>query len=161
MILHHLNDLLKLNVILGSSSPRRQQLLSQIKLAYEVVVSQFPEDLNKGSFVTPEDYVKQTAYEKLQDVKKQVEESGKPCRMIIGADTVVVLGNKILEKPADFAHGREMLGSLSGCNHEVLSSVVILYRTSLDREWQCEQFQVTTKVKLAELSPELIDVSIE
>ena len=160
MILHCLSDILKLNVVLGSSSPRRQQLLNQIKIAYEVIVSQFAEDLDKKLFDSPEEYVKRTAYEKLQDVKRQVEQSGKPSRMIIGADTVVVLGNKILEKPADFAHGREMLSSLSGQYHDVVSSVVILYRRSLESDWESEQFQVTTKVKLAQLSSEMIDVSV-
>ena len=157
MISDVLSRLNALCIVLGSSSPRRQQLLAQIGLKYTVVKSNFPEDLAKNQFEKPEEYVRATARNKLEDVRKQVDESYESCRLIIGADTVVVLDGRIMEKPASADEAKRMLKSFSGRAHQVISSCVLLYKTKAV-QWNCEQFETVTDVNFATLSDSIIEV---
>ena len=158
MISDVLSRLNALCIVLGSSSPRRQQLLAQIGLKYTVVKSNFPEDLAKNQFEKPVEYVRATARNKLEDVRKQVDESYESCRLIIGADTVVVLDGRIMEKPASADEAKRMLKSFSGRAHQVISSCVLLYKTKANVQWNCEQFETVTDVNFATLSDSIIEV---
>ena len=72
MISDIVSKLNALCIVLGSSSPRRQELLKRIGLQFLVVKSNFPENLDKGSYKLPHEYVRETALKKLTDVKTQV-----------------------------------------------------------------------------------------
>ena len=110
------------DVYLASASPRRRELLAQIGVRYELVVSDIPEIPRVGE--TPENFVTRMAVEKAQAGKGIIGSTGdKP---VLGADTAVVVDNEILGKPADREQGLAMLQRLSGRRHEVMSAVALL-----------------------------------
>ncbi|MEO0997625.1 MAG: Maf family protein [Pseudomonadota bacterium] len=109
-------------LILGSGSPRRLELLAALGLAPRVVVADIDERV--AAVETPPDYVKRMAREKCAAVVARTggAESGK---LVLAADTVVVANDEILGKPADRAAALAMLGRLSGQTHCVLTAVAL------------------------------------
>lgn len=87
-------------IILASASPRRVQIINEILgLCAMVVPSTFPEDLDKKMF-SPEEYVMENARRKALEVYERLEaEWSFPPSLVVGADTVVILDDEILEKP--------------------------------------------------------------
>ena len=112
-------------IYLASASPRRQELLRQIGIAFEVMPSNLLEVPQAGE--RPEDYVLRVARDKAQHVARQVRERGLAPRPVLGADTEVVLGDEILGKPRDAQQGQAMLRKLAGRTHEVLTELVLLH----------------------------------
>jgi septum formation protein len=112
------------NVILASGSPRRSDILSNLGIEFKIQVSDFEENLCKGEFKTPKDYVLQTAKCKMNSVYGK--NSGNNT-MIIAADTIAVLESTILEKPTSESHALEMLTMLNGKCHSVLTALVVYY----------------------------------
>lgn len=115
-------------IILGSASPRRRELLQQIGVDFEVLVSQAKECYQSR---IPQDIVKELALVKAQNVAgllaKQTPVAGKDVSyVIIGADTIVVRDAQILGKPRDSEEAFEMLQSLQGRSHEVYTGVALL-----------------------------------
>ncbi len=110
-------------IILASGSPRRQELLEQMGLGYQVVVS----DVDEGglSHMPPEGLVQALASLKANAVAKGISDE-KQDFLIIGADTLVVLDNEILGKPKDSQDAEQMLRSLSGKRHIVYTGVSII-----------------------------------
>ncbi|RLL43712.1 septum formation inhibitor Maf [Oceanobacillus piezotolerans] len=111
-------------LILASSSPRRQELLSQVKIPFQIRKPNIDEsqiDTNN-----PIDKVQQLAA-----LKGQAVEMKEANEVILSADTVVAFQNRIFEKPKNHQDAYEMLKALSGCVHEVYSGIMI---RSLDRE---------------------------
>jgi len=106
-------------LILASASPRREQLLNQIGLEFSVVPSEVIEDFSLA--LPPEAFTEHWAREKA----KYVAENN-PDTMVIGADTIVVLDEKILGKPKNIMDSFSMLQSLSGRTHEVITGMSIL-----------------------------------
>ena len=113
------------NVILASGSPRRSDILSNLGIKFKIQVSDFEENLCKEYFKTPKDYVLQTARGKIDSV--YAKNSGNNT-LIIAADTIVVLGSQILEKPVSESHALEMLSMLNGQSHSVLTALVVYYK---------------------------------
>lgn len=109
---------------LASASPRRQELLHQLGIAFEVLPSNILEVREAGE--TPSEYVVRVALDKARYVARLVKERGLPAYPVLGADTEVVLDGMILGKPRDRAHGLKMLGRLAGRGHEVLSAVALI-----------------------------------
>ena len=105
--------------ILASKSPRRKDLLDQIGFKFSVVVSQFKEYQNKN--IPPEALAETLAREKALNVAKIY-----PDNIIIGADTIVTLENKVLGKPKDEKESFEMLKFLSGKSHEVITGISLI-----------------------------------
>lgn len=106
-------------IVLASSSPQRKYLLKKIVDDYEILPSQFDE-----STITnwpPEKHVMELAYGKARAVASKIDEG-----LIIGADTVVVLDDRILGKPSDDKEAQEMLSMLSGRTHSVLTGICVL-----------------------------------
>ena len=99
-------------LILASASPRRRELLENAGLTFEVRPAAIDETVREGE--APADYVLRLAETKARAVWR-------PGEITLGADTTVVVDNRILEKPADEADARRMLGLLSGRAHEVLT----------------------------------------
>lgn len=110
-------------IILGSASPRRRELLRQIGVEFEVMVSKGEE---KYKSAVPEEIVKELALEKAENVSEEIEKCTKKDLVIIGADTIVVLGGEILGKPVDEADAFRMLKSLQGRVHRVYTGVALL-----------------------------------
>ena len=106
------------SVVLASASPRRQELLRQIGLNFEVVVKSVDETISGG--IAPQEGVRELAFRKV----KAVIDSN-IAGIIIGADTVVVHQGNILGKPADFSDAVKTLRYLSGSEHLVITGFCI------------------------------------
>ena len=131
-------------IILASASPRRRELLGQLGLPFEVIVSGLDE--TPWPDEKPASYSIRNAADKAREVLGRVEGDV----TIIAADTIVVLGDRILEKPADAAHASEMLRTLSGVEHEVITGLCVLSRRDSDERLQADA--VRTAVKFRALS---------
>lgn len=109
-------------IVLASASPRRTALLAQIGLSCRVEVSGLGDD---GEAVLPgedpEAHALRLALAKARDVAGRLETG-----LVIGADTVVVLGDRILGKPADPGEANAFLLALSGRTHRVISGVAVV-----------------------------------
>ncbi len=110
-------------LILASGSPRRQHLLRQIGLRFEVHESNIDEVFNSSK--SPASNVKFLALEKATTVAAIYKNA-----VVVGADTIVVLGKRILGKPRTKSEARKMLMSLSGRTHTVLTGFAIIDRPS-------------------------------
>ena len=106
-------------IILASSSPRRTELLNQLALEFKVIPADIDESIHEGEVVT--DYVHRMAFEKGRVVRQQCQ----PSDLIISADTAVSIDQQILGKPESEENGIQMLATLSGCVHTVLTAVVV------------------------------------
>ena len=106
-------------IILGSASPRRKELLSQIGVPFEVRVS------NKEEVYTntvPKEIVKELALMKAENVASEIQARNV---IVIGADTIVVHEEQILGKPKDEEDAKRMLGMLQNHRHQVYTGVCI------------------------------------
>lgn len=133
--------------ILASGSPRRRQLLGMLYPGLSVIPSTVDEPPYESGL--PSAYAENLARMKAADVAQH-----HPNALVIGADTIVVLGGQILGKPADAAHAREMLRSLSGNTHTVISAVCLV-RTAADPAAEPDQvhvFSEATQVRFGELT---------
>jgi septum formation protein len=131
------------NVYLASLSPRRQKLLSQIGISFELLKVRVDETYRRGE--TPEQHVIRLALAKAKAGLESLQ--GRPLLPVLGADTMVVVDQKILGKPRDRDDGLAMLAALSGREHCVLSAVALVAgtrrATRLQKSW----------VRWRELSP--------
>jgi len=109
----------KRSIVLGSSSPRRYRLLRESGVVFTQVVPHTDE--TRGENEPPERYALRLAKEKALEIAAQ----SKPEAIVIGADTVVSLGDKILEKPVDEADAFRILSFLSGKRHEVCTALAL------------------------------------
>lgn len=110
-------------IYLASASPRRQELLRQLGIEFEVMPSNILEVRAAGE--TPAQYVTRVAGDKARHVAQLIKQRGLPTHPVLGADTEVVLDGEILGKPENAAHGMDMLRRLAGRTHEVLSAVCV------------------------------------
>ncbi|XP_036127406.1 probable bifunctional dTTP/UTP pyrophosphatase/methyltransferase protein [Molossus molossus] len=151
--------LLQKRVVLASASPRRQEILSNAGLRFEVVPSRFKEQLNKASFPTPYAYAMETAKQKALDVARRVHQKDlRAPDIVIGADTIVAVGGLILEKPMDKQDAYSMLSRLNGKEHSVFTGVAIIHCSYQDGRLDMEvsEFYEETLVKFSQLSEELL-----
>jgi septum formation protein len=106
-------------LILASASPRRADLLRAAGIPFEVHPADVDESLLAGE--NPGPYVR-----RLAEAKARVVAAARPDRIVLGADTVVVLEGQILGKPTDADDARRMLRLLSGRTHEVVTGVCVI-----------------------------------
>lgn len=107
-------------IYLASNSPRRAELLSQIGVTFTRVEASIEEFHQQGE--SAEQYVCRLSQQKAQAGFQNSRQD----RPVLGADTIVVFANNILEKPRDKAHAREMLLMLSGATHQVFTAVTLV-----------------------------------
>lgn len=107
------------SLYLASGSPRRSELLTQLGLPFERLSTEVEEQRRADE--QAEHYVRRLALEKAQ-AGVAVASLDLP---VLGADTVVVLHNEVLEKPADTAAAASMLRKLSGQTHQVMTAVAL------------------------------------
>lgn len=110
-----------LDIILASRSPRRRDLLALLGQPFRIVEPTHEEQRQPGEHAA--DYAVRNAREKARSVRHHAGTAG---FFIIGADTIVVLDERILEKPRDAAHARAMLQALSNRAHEVITGLCLL-----------------------------------
>ena len=95
-----------MKIILASQSPRRKELLKLVVPEFETITSNIDENIQKN--LSPEDRVKEIAYQKAKEVYKKTTGD----RIIIGADTMVLKDNKIYGKPKDEEQAKEYIKDL-------------------------------------------------
>ncbi|MBR2646307.1 MAG: septum formation protein Maf [Clostridia bacterium] len=108
--------------ILASASPRRKELLGEV-LDDFLILPSTAEEVVEGT-PTPAELVQTLAKQKASEVAARKEAQG---YAVLGADTVVAIGDKVLGKPKDEADAFQMLSKLSGRTHEVYTGVCMLY----------------------------------
>ncbi|GLC47019.1 hypothetical protein PLESTB_001723400 [Pleodorina starrii] len=165
MLLQHKTALNAKRVVLASGSKQRRELLSNMGVKFEILVSRFDEKLPKDRFPSGAEYALETARHKALDVaamvsEQQQQQHGPPVDLIISADTVVEADGVILEKPDDEEHAFQMISSLSGRDHQVHTGVSLVLPGEPDPSTGqppfVRSFSVTTDVTFAKLSPETI-----
>ena len=109
-----------MQIILASSSKRRQDLLKMINLDYKVIVSDEEEVIDKS--LTVLENCQNISYQKALNVLKKVKEDN----IIISCDTVVCKDNELIGKPKDKLDATLMLKKLSGTSHIVYSCLTVL-----------------------------------
>lgn len=146
-------------LILGSSSPRRKELLSVVGLNYEVIKPETEELHRPGEPAL--DYVRRNAREKCEWVAAHLQSRAARYphgAIVICADTIVVLSGSILEKPRDHAHAKEMLRALSGNAHTVYTGVEL--RSVLNGRDHTAGFVTATTVRIKPLTDNEIEAYI-
>ena len=127
-------------IILASGSPRRQELLQQIGVPFEVVKSNAEEILNHAD--GPRALAVENARRKALAVAKM-----HPHRVVLGADTVVFQDGDVFGKPKDAAEARAMLCRFAGRRHAVVTGVALV-----DRDGTCRTGATETEVFFADLT---------
>jgi len=107
-------------VILASASPRRRELMRLLGVPFEVLASAVEEDLPAES-ARPSSLAIRLAHAKAAAVAR-----ARPGSIVIGADTIVVLGKRLFGKPADDEDARAMLRALSGRSHRVITGLAVI-----------------------------------
>lgn len=136
------------HLVLASASPRRSEILTSVGWPFTTVVPDIDEaELPDES---PEVYVQRLAEEKARSIA-----ADHPERLVLGADTTVVIGGNIIGKPSDAADAERMLTRLSGNWHEVLTGVALV------RDDDAAVGMQRTKVKFAPMDKDEIRYLVE
>jgi septum formation protein len=133
-------------MVLASASPRRAALLAEIGIVFEVVPGQVNEIPRE--YLSPGELARFYARKKAREAAIRL-----PDRLVLGADTVVCLENRVFGKPANMAEARACLTLLQGRSHQVITGVCLLCHRS-----HCERlFAVGTTVRFRPLTSRQID----
>ena len=140
-------------IYLASRSPRRRELLKQAGISFEILL--FREDSRRGVDVdespaeqeSPRDYVLRMARIKTQAAALRLAQRRLPLYPVLGADTTVILDERILGKPTDADDAVAMLSTLSGRVHEVMTAVAVCRHDRLETRLS------VSKVEFAPLTP--------
>jgi septum formation protein len=127
-------------LVLASASPRRSDLLHRAGIRFEVCPAGIPEIEQPGE--TPVAFAQRLAHSKALAVAERIGAS--PPRMVLGADTIVVLDGDVLGKPRDSDHALELLERLTGREHSVVTAVALVASDTL----QLWQAAVTSRVEM-------------
>lgn len=139
-------DLPKL--VLASGSPRRAEILNSVGWKFEKAIPDVDESVVDGE--SPEEYVQRLAADKARAVAGSFRD-----RIVLAADTTVVLSGEIIGKPTDIDDARSMIAKLSGNWHEVLTGVAVC------RGGPTRIGLQSTRVKFAHMSEAEIDFLVE
>ena len=126
------------SVILASKSPRRENILKQIGIDFEIIPSNICEnaDLN----LSPRKFVQYWSGKKAKVISKKNKD-----KIVIGADTIVYFKGKIIGKPKDKEESYKMLNNLSGKTHKVFTGVSIVYEEKNILRTFCQMTKVTVR----------------
>jgi septum formation protein len=132
-----------MGLILASISPRRSELLSQLRSNFKILPSNVKELIDNS--LEPKDLAMSLAEQKAKTVYTKFGES------VLGADTIVVFKNMILGKPRNKNHAIEMLKALSGNQHSVITGVCYISKGIFKKDY------AETIVQFNDLSDKLIE----
>ncbi|MGZ8868959.1 MAG: Maf family protein, partial [Thermoanaerobaculia bacterium] len=113
----------------------RRELLTSIGIDFDVIPSHVPEEHQKGE--APEEYVARLSRDKATAIAEK-----HPDHWVIAADTTVLLGEQLLEKPVDRADARRMLATIAGRTHIVYTGVTIEHGASRYRDTRVAESEV-------------------
>ncbi|MCX6321623.1 MAG: Maf family nucleotide pyrophosphatase [Bacteroidia bacterium] len=146
MIIDNLNSY---RIILASRSPRRQQLLRDLGLKFDVVIKDYTETFPES--LGGEEIAKYVAHEKAVSFKNEISEN----EIVITADTIVWCNNKVLGKPLNSEDAIRILKEISGNTHEVITGVCLF------SSFKEKTFSVSTKVTFDTLSGEEMNFYVD
>ena len=135
-----------MNIILASASPRRKEILENTNVKFKIMASDIEELTLEGE--SPCQMVMRLAFEKGMDIASKQKSD-----LIISADTIVVLDNKVLGKPKDEVEAIHMIESLSGKTHQVITGISLI---NLENNKKIIDY-VISNVKFKNLSKEDIN----
>ena len=138
-----------MRLILASASPRRAELLRAAGIDVDVRPADVDESVQPGE--APDRYASRVALAKARSISLEA-----PDRFVLGADTVVVVDDRILGKPTDSADARRMLRALSGRSHVVMTAVILIRGAGLRGEMLDAQVERTV-VEFAPLTSHEIE----
>lgn len=107
-------------LILASASPRRAELLKQLRLEFQIIPGDAAEVFDEQ--LSPLEVCQLNAHRKSRAIAKK-----HPDALVLGADTLVFLGEEIMGKPADLAEARRMLAQLQDRTHQVVTGVSLIH----------------------------------
>ncbi len=105
-----------MKVILASGSSSRRGIFESMGVNFEVIIPQVKEELKENS--SPEEIAQEIAYKKAENVSQKIKDG-----IVIGADTIVSLNNRTFGKPKNKYEAIEMLKTLSGTKHKVITGI--------------------------------------
>jgi septum formation protein len=143
-----IGELNKYRIILASRSPRRQQLLRELGLNFEIAVRDWTEKY--PAHLKGKEIALYVAAGKAKTFQSEVKEN----EIVITADTIVWCNNKVLDKPADKDDAIKILREISGNTHEVITGICLLSATKQT------SFFSSTRVTFSALSDEEIEYYI-
>lgn len=132
-------------LILASASPRRKELLEALGVSVKVVPAHVEEKIRIGE--GPVQFVRRLAKEKAEKVSVRF-----PDCWVLGADTIVILGAKVLGKPKDRREAERFLSALSGKTHRVVTACCL----TKSKENKTLLWTVSTRVTFKDMKPEEI-----
>ena len=128
-------------LVLASRSPRRHRLLKEAGVSFEIMPADIPEEHRPGE--QPEPFARRLSAEKALAVASRL---GAPeDRAVLGADTIVVIGESILGKPRDPDHAVELLGRLLGEEHRVITAITLVTGPNRPPVTEAVQSRVTMR----------------
>ena len=135
-------------LVLASSSPRRRELLAELGVEFEVEAAEIDESAMVGEH--PITYTQRLAHHKALAVFKRREASAD--LIVLGADTIVVLDEHLLGKPANVADAARMLRLLSGRTHQVMTGIALMVpgNTVTAVETTNVTFRILSEAEIAE-----------
>lgn len=131
-----------MRLILASGSPRREEILRKMGMAFEVIIPNIDE---KAFSPIPEECAVDNAFRKAEWIAQEVMDG-----IIIGADTIVVLGDRVFNKPRDDEEAIGMLETLSGRTHRVITGIAVLLVRDGNVKSKIMDYEVT-RVKMKPL----------
>lgn len=135
-------------IILASGSPRRRELLEQMDVKFRVLTAEVEEEHGQGRAARA--ICRRNALAKARAVAQ-----AHPKETVLGADTLVHLGDDLLGKPASMAEAQRMLGRLNGQTHQVTTACALVQGE------RRRVFSVTTRVRFRELSARQINAYLK
>jgi septum formation protein len=144
-----IEDLKRYRIILASRSPRRQQMLKEMGIRFEIILKDYPETYPPE--LSGREIAEHLSRGKARIFQKEISDN----EIVITADTIVWCNNEVLGKPADPDDARRMIRALSGNTHEVITGVTLL---SAIRE---RTFSESTRVTFEILTDEEINYYID
>ena len=146
MIIDNLN---KYRIILASRSPRRQQLLKELGLKFDIVIREYSESYPEG--LDGEAIARYIAYRKAITFTGELSDN----EIVITADTIVWCNGRVLGKPLNYEEAVSILKEISGNTHEVITGVTLF------SSFKEKTFSVSTRVTFDTLSSEEINFYID
>jgi septum formation protein len=129
------------SLVLASASPRRRDLLSRLEVPFATLAAEIVEGPRPGE--EPREMAERLAREKAEAVVAQLGRM--PRRIVLGSDTIVVLGEEVLGKPRDPEHAFALLRKLAGRTHLVMTGVAVVETDTGRARSQVVQSRVTLR----------------
>jgi len=148
----------KYNLILASQSPRRKELLSWLNIPFEIIPSKIDEETD---YKLPNEMAMDLAGVKGKDIfnicSKNPEMGKTYFPIVVSADTLVSLDEKVLGKPQSLSDAKDMLMLLSGKKHKVTTGVYIKLYTNQNEAIKERTFYVETVVEFSKITSDLLE----